>query len=138
MKKTLCFLAVIVFLSGSVVAQERVRRNNIPIPTTPKVEPTKGASATKTTSGKSIKGNIVSVMTYADKGKAPAVTKAQAADMIKQGELLGVLSGKKLYLVVNSDGTSAASKLANGGSVTITGKIMNKGGMNMITANSVQ
>lgn len=48
----------------------------------------------------------------------------------------GVLSGKKLYLVVNADGTSAGNKLANGGTVTVSGKIMSKGGMNMITANS--
>lgn len=140
MKNILSIAALFILALGTSFAQ--TKRTGKVIPPTPVVEPSKGApeAAAKAApvAGKSIKGDVVSVMTYCAKGKAPKLSKDEADMMAKRGEMLGVLSGKKLYLVVNADGTSAGSKLANGGTVTVSGKIMSKGGLNMITANSVQ
>lgn len=141
MKKFMCLLAVAALMSGSAFSQElrTTKRGGAAIPPAPKVEPSKGApEAKKAPAGKTIKGDIVSVMTYCTTGKATALTKDQAADMAKRGEMLGVLSAKKLYLIVNADGTSAASKLAKGGSVTVTGKVLSKGGVNLVAANTVE
>ncbi len=139
MKQLMCLLAAAVLVSGSAFSQElkTTKRSGAAIPPAPVIEATKGAPAKKST-GKTIKGNVVSVMTYCSTGKAPALTGAQAADMAKRGELIGVLSGSKLYVVVNADGTSAANKLAKGGSVVLNGKVMSKGGVNLVAANTVE
>jgi hypothetical protein len=144
MKKTLCILAAFALLSGSAFSQElkTTKRSGAPITTTTTTTTTSstGAKATPTT-GKSIKGNVVSVMSYCA-GKGTVLTKEQASDMAKRGEMLGVVVGAaktgKLYLVCNADGTNAGSKLANGGAITIIGKVMSKGGVNLVTAEQVQ
>lgn len=140
MKQLMCLLAAAVLVSGSAFSQElkTTKRSGAAIPPAPQIEATKGAPAAKKPAGKTIKGNVVSVMTYCSTGKAPALTGAQAADMAKRGELLGVLSGSKLYVVVNADGSSAANKLAKGGAVVLSGKVMSKGGVNLVAANTVE
>ncbi|MBS1538930.1 MAG: DUF3892 domain-containing protein [Bacteroidetes bacterium] len=142
MKKILCVLAVFALIGGSAFSQElkTTKRSGAPITVAP-AEPSKGAKAMKI-SGKSIKGSIVSVMSYCA-GKGAVLTKDEASDMAKRGEMLGVVVGKnaktgKLYLVCNADGTSALIKLANGGTITVTGKIFSKGGVNLITAEHVE
>jgi len=143
MKKIFCTLAALAFIAGTTVAQTShttPRAGVKTTTTTTTTTPAKGATVAKT-KGKSIKGNVVSVMSYCA-GKGTALTKEQATELSKRGEMLGVVVGAaksgKIYLVCNADGTSAASKLANGGTLTITGKIWSKGGINLITAESVQ
>lgn len=144
MKKIFCMMAALALITGSALAQQSsssargTTKSTTPQPAA--ATTAKGATVAKTT-GKSIKGSVVGVMNYCS-GKGAALTKEQASDMAKRGEMLGVVVGAaksgKLYLVCNADGTNAGSKLANGGTVTITGKIMTKGGVNLITAESVQ
>ncbi|MBI3259751.1 MAG: DUF3892 domain-containing protein [Ignavibacteriae bacterium] len=145
MKKIFCTLAALALITGSTVAQTshttpRAGVKTTTTTTTTTTTPAKGAKVTKTT-GKSIKGNVVSVMSYCA-GKGTVLTKEQATELSKRGEMLGVVVGAaksgKMYLVCNADGTNANSKLANGGAVTVSGKIWSKGGVNLITAESVQ
>lgn len=145
MKKIFCMMAALALITGSALAQQssssaRGTTKSTTTTTTTTTTTAKGATVAKST-GKSIKGNVVAVMSYCS-GKGTVLTKEQATDMAKRGEMLGVVVGAaksgKLYLVCNADGTNAGSKLANGGAVTITGKVMSKGGVNLITAESVQ
>ncbi len=139
MKKLFCLLAALALVSSSAYSQElrTTKRSGAAIPA-PQIEASKGAPAAKKAStGKVIKGSVVSVMTFCSTGKAPTLNKDQATDMAKRGEMLGVLSAKKLYLIVNADGTSAANKLAKGGNVIVSGKLMSKGGVNLVAANTV-
>lgn len=146
MKKVFCMLAALALITGTGLAQQSssssrgTTKSTTTTTTTTTTTAAKGATVAKT-KGKSIKGNVVGVMSYCS-GKGTVLTKEQATDMAKRGEMLGVVVGAaktgKMYLVCNADGTNAGSKLANGGAVTITGKIMTKGGVNLITAESVQ
>ena len=142
MKKIFCILAIFALVGGSAFSQElrTTKRGGAPVTVAP-AEPTTGAKVVKPT-GKSIKGSIVSVMSYCA-GKAVVLNKDQASDMAKRGEMLGVVVGKnvktgKLYFVCNADGTSALIKLANGGTITVAGKILSEGGVNLITAEHVE
>lgn len=73
-------------------------------------------------------------------GKPSYPSKEEANRMVSRGEILCVMVGKKCCIVLNGDGTNASNKLANygGGNVTITGKMLSKGGMNVILADSMQ
>lgn len=141
MKKVLCVLAVFALTVGSTFSQElkTTKRSGAPVTTTTTTTTTT-TKVVKTT-GKIIKGNVVSVMSYCS-GKGVVLTKEQASDMANRGEMLGVVVGNaksgKLYFVCNADGTNAGKKLANGGAVSITGKLMSKGGVNLMTAEQVQ
>lgn len=141
MKKILCIAAVFALLTGSVFAQQSsTTTRGGTKSTTPATTTTTAVKAAKPT-GKTIKGSVVSVMNYCA-GKGAVLTKEQASDMANRGEMLGVVVGNaksgKLHLVCNADGTNAGKKLANGGTVSITGKLMSKGGVNLITAEQVQ
>ncbi len=133
MKKILCTLAIFALIGGSAFSQELKTRTSSAKP----AAATTGAKVAPKTAGKTIKGSVVSVMSYCS-GKGVVLTKEQASDMAKRGEMMGIVVGNaksgKLHLVCNADGTSAASKLANGGVISVTGKLMSKGGVNLITA----
>lgn len=86
MKKLFCILAMLAFVGVSASAQtERAPKPAAKAPA-PVVEASKGAPA-KAKAGKSVKGDVVSVMTYCGTGKAPKLTKEEASMMAKRGEV---------------------------------------------------
>ena len=89
--------------------------------------------------GKPTIGTVVNVMEYLA-GSTGTLTKAQALELVKKGQPLGLLVGKgkaaKLYFVANSDGSIASDKLANkaDANVGVVGKTVSNGGIKLIIA----
>lgn len=101
-------------------------------PTTPAPAAKKGKAP------KPVTGTVCSLVGAAE-GKMKSLGKDEAQKMASRGEILCLCSGKKVFIVVNADGTNASAKLAEaaGGNVNVTGKTLNKGGVNVILADGI-
>jgi hypothetical protein len=89
--------------------------------------------------GKCVMGNVVNLLSAATSKPTP-LSKNDAVSMAKRGEILAVSDGKKLYIVVNPDGTSASMKIAEkaGEKICVAGKIISKSGVNIIIQNKIE
>ena len=73
-------------------------------------------------------------------GKSSVLSKADAKTSVSRNELLCLCVKNACYIVLNGDGTNASAQLAElaGGDVTVTGKLLKKGGVNVILADSIK
>lgn len=105
--------------------------------------PPAGSTTTATTSAKAPKGAMVGkvcTLVSVASGKVAYPGKDEAMKMANRGEILCVMVGRRACIVLNSDGTNASTKLAayGGGNVAIMGRMLSRGGVNVILADSMQ
>ena len=142
--KKLIVLALLVVFAPAAFSQGMVKKKAVesaatpatPAPTPAKVAPKAAAKAPA--KGKGWTGTVCTLQGCAS-GKCTNLTKADAQKSASRGEILVFCVGKKAYVVVNADGTNASSKLADhaGDKVSVSGKMMSKGGMSVIMADSI-
>lgn len=97
------------------------------------------ADATPAAQGEPIVGYVVNVGDYLTGGEG-RVSKKEAFSLLERGELLGFVSGGKLYLVFMADGSYAGKKLANMADyqVGIVGKVHSRYGSAAIVADLIE
>ena len=130
MKKLVLLIGLLSFIAFSTVSAAS--------------KPKKDKAATeKTKASKPIVGAVASFAAYLQ-GKDALVKKDQAVKLASEGSpivlLVGTGKSAKVYFVLNSDGTSAAEKLAKFGNskkVGVTGKIMKCGSYNYIMSDII-
>ncbi len=91
-------------------------------------------------SNKPMPGKVVSLKNMVFGGNEN-LTKAQATNMVAQGEPIVFLSGGKIYFVYNEDGTFAGEKLAKysiAEQIGIIGDVKRVKGVNVIIAKMIQ
>lgn len=104
---------------------------------TPKTQPKASATAAKAYSG------TVVTLLGASAGAQATLTPEVAKEAVTNGNLLGVMIGSgataKLYAVVYADGRPASADLAQfaGASVTVTGKMEQRNGFNVLVADTI-
>lgn len=139
MKNLIICVLVALFAVGTASAQLK-KKSAEP---TPPAGSTTTTSTTPASSAKAPKGAMVgkvcTLMSVAS-GKVTYPGKDEAMKMANRGEILCVMVGKRACVVLNSDGTNASTKLAafGGGNVTIMGRMLSRGGVNVLLADSMQ
>lgn len=146
--KSIIAVLFAVALIANVNAQDVVKKNTGGAGTTAPAAKTtdvvkKNTGGTGTPAAKPPKGALVGkvcTLVGCVSGKMASPSKEEATSLVSRGELLCLCVGSKCYIVLNSDGSNASSKLAalSGGNVTVVGKTLSKGGCNVVMANSIQ
>ena len=107
--------------------------------TTPAATTTAAAPAPTAAKGKGWSGTVCTLVGCAN-GKCAVISKADAKTSASRNEILCLCVKNTCYIILNGDGTNASAKLADlaGGTVTVTGKLLKKGGVNVILADSIK
>ena len=140
--KSFIALLLIVVMAPAAFSQGFIKKKSVESAATPAATTTatKGdAPAAKAVKGKGWTGTVCTVVGCAG-GKGSSLSKADAKKAADRGEMLCLCVGKKCYIVINSDGTSANGKLADhaGANVTVSGKLLSKNGLSVILADNIQ
>ncbi len=143
--KSFIALLLIVVMAPAAFSQGFIKKKSVESAATPAATTTatKGdapaAKAAKAVKGKGWTGTVCTVVGCAS-GKGAGLSKADAKKAADRGEMLCLCVGKKCYIVINSDGTSANGKLADhaGANVTVSGKLLSKNGLSVILADNIQ
>ncbi|MFM8178138.1 MAG: hypothetical protein ACKOAG_03005 [Candidatus Kapaibacterium sp.] len=139
--KHLLILLVVVFGVHTASAQGFGKKKSVESAAAPVVAPTPAVTSAPTASapkGKGWSGTVCTLVNCAN-GKAADVSKADAKTSVSRNEILCLCVKNTCYIILNGDGTNASAKLAElaGGTVTVTGKLLKKGGVNVILADSI-
>ncbi len=140
--KQLLALALVLVLAPAAFSQGIMKKKEAtsaaaPAPATP--APAAKTTAKAAAKQKGYSGTVCTLLGCAG-GKCATLSKAEAQKAAARGEVLCLCVGKKSYVVLNSDGTNASAKLADmaGAKVTVSGKMLTKGGASVIIADSMQ
>jgi hypothetical protein len=97
-------------------------------------------TATAQKSEKTIKGEVVDVLTYATTGKSGTQFKEVMLESSKKGNPLGILSGGKIYIVATNDLSERPNDQLTpflSLKVIVKGKVFSKGGVNVIILSNI-
>lgn len=100
-------------------------------------------AAAKKAPAKSAKATVGQVVSFNDmlKGGDGLVKKDKALEKAEKGEIICLKVGKKVYFIMNEDGTIASKKLAgyaNNAKVGVKGTMSTKNGFNIIIATAIE
>jgi hypothetical protein len=141
--KHILLLVIALVAVNTASAQGFGKKKSVEPASTPVVAPPPAAAsapaaATKAPAGKGWSGTVCTLIGCAN-GKSAGISKADAKTSVSRNEILCLCVKNSCYIILNGDGTNASAKLAElaGGTVTVTGKLLKKGGVNVILADSI-